>query len=943
MKWWRGGLLVVLGLAARAVPALAQYAILDDNKIEYRTFDWRVLRGPHVDLYFYPVEEKLATAALTWAEQNYDTLQLRFNHTPSSRIPLILYASHTHFEQTGILPFIPPEGLLGVTDFAKRRVTLPFRGNMADFRHTLRHEMVHAFQLSISEEQYQRIPRQLPAEFPLWWTEGLAEYWSAGEDARDEMILRDLILEGHLPHIQDLEYFGGGLVYPLGGRLHRWLGQTYGDWRIVRMYQDIWRYQTFEEAVLAVYGKTVRELDLEFQLAMRRAYLTVINNYGPVSVGGRQISRAAVNPAVAPAGPDGNDAFYFTGGDGYITVRRTSLEGGVHGEPELVTGRTADLETVHPFDSRIDASHPGLLLLSAKQGERDALLIWSLKDRKVVGRYTFAELVAVSSPAWSADGKSIVFSGLTEAGVSDLYRVRLPEGTLEKVTDDEYQDLDPSPSPDGRWIAFTSDRTAEGPAGAMNLFLRDEATGEIRQLTSGLWVDETPRWDQSGRLFFASDRDGVLNIFSIDTLGQGRRETSAWTGAFAPAPIPGRSALLVTAWESSELGVYAIPVDSLAQRDTFALPVQVAAAGQWQWHPESVTSEESRSGQPYHRRFQFDIAAGRAVFIPSVGGSQGVSVLFSDLFEEHTLFFNVSTFQEQGLGGVLDNLSATAIYLNQHRRLNWGAALFRFKGSSYTGGFDVAYDEDAIGGGAFLRYPLTRFTRLEGGMTLEHSRRLDFYVPVSEPLREGIIASHYVSFTFDNALWSISGPIDGGHFSLTGSVGTDFTNARFDNYTVIADGRHYFRFGRNSAYAVRAFAYLSGGDRPNFVNIGGTLGLRGYPLYGYIEGSRALMLNQEIRLPLLKYIGLGTAIGQVTLPPIQLAPFVDIGKAWYPTGVPRGWIGSWGASFRLSLGPFVTLRLDWGRRFSTSGLAGYGLSLEDRQPSFLKFFFGYNY
>ena len=71
----------------------------------------------------------------------------------------IVYASHTDFEQTNILPFTPPEGLLGVTDFLKRRVTLPFRGNFAEFRHTLRHEMVHVFQLELLSEGYLQAPR----------------------------------------------------------------------------------------------------------------------------------------------------------------------------------------------------------------------------------------------------------------------------------------------------------------------------------------------------------------------------------------------------------------------------------------------------------------------------------------------------------------------------------------------------------------------------------------------------------------------------------------------------------------------------------------------------------------------------------------------------------------------------------------------------------------
>jgi len=36
----------------------AQYGYFGQNKIQYRRFDWRVLRGEHVDLYYYPEEEE---------------------------------------------------------------------------------------------------------------------------------------------------------------------------------------------------------------------------------------------------------------------------------------------------------------------------------------------------------------------------------------------------------------------------------------------------------------------------------------------------------------------------------------------------------------------------------------------------------------------------------------------------------------------------------------------------------------------------------------------------------------------------------------------------------------------------------------------------------------------------------------------------------------------
>src|SRR2546422_5763017 len=102
----------------------AQYGYFGQNKIQYRRFDWRVLRGEHVDLYYYPEEEELGRVALAYAEESYDTLERRFNHAVTRRIPLIVYASHSDFEQTNILPFIPPEiAMRGIDDQRDRKST----------------------------------------------------------------------------------------------------------------------------------------------------------------------------------------------------------------------------------------------------------------------------------------------------------------------------------------------------------------------------------------------------------------------------------------------------------------------------------------------------------------------------------------------------------------------------------------------------------------------------------------------------------------------------------------------------------------------------------------------------------------------------------------------------------------------------------------------------
>jgi len=127
------------------------------------------------------------------------------------------------------------------------------------------------------------------------------------------------------------------------------------------------------------------------------------------------------------------------------------------------------------------------------------------------------------------------------------------------------------------------------------------------------------------------------------------------------------------------------------------------------------------------------------------------------------------------------------------------------------------------------------------------------------------------------------------------------------------------------------------------VNIGGTLGLRGYPQFGYIVGSKAFMFNQEVRFPLLTHLTFGTPVGDLDLPQIQGALFTDLGQARFSTTTDRGLLGSYGISFRMALGPLAVLRLDVGRRFSNNDFVGYSLSPTQRDGGFVSFFFGYNY
>jgi len=937
---------VAVGLAALA-PARAARAQFGfgQNKIQYRGFDWQVLRGEHVDLYHYPEADELARVTLAYAEESYRVLEQRLAHAVPRRIPFIVYASHADFEQTNILPFVPPEGLLGVTEFAKRRVALPFRGNYAEFRHTIRHELVHVFQLSLGEEMSLRYPKLRMWSLPLWWTEGLAEYLSAGEDTRDEMILRDLTLSGRLPTLSELTWWYGGVVYPMGGAIHRFLAETYGEWRILQMYRERWKYEDFERAFAAIYGRSLERVSEEWQHWMRQRYYPEVTAGRPLAITAVKVADLAIKPVAWRAPEDSaSEVFYFSPTRGYaeIHARRVSHNGAGRSRTVVKGERNEQFESFHFFSSRLDVSEDGVVAFSSRYFDRDALFLWSVEENAVKGRYQFEGIVSILSPAWAPDGHSVVFSGLSITGYSDLYRVWFPDGRLERLTRDRYEDLDPTFGPDGRTVVFSSDRTAFGPEGGRNLFRLDVATGAVAHLTYGPWSDETPRWShEDGRIYFTSDRDGTFQIYAVDSIGTGRQLTRTINGAFDPQWIPEERGVLFGGFADLSYGVYFARPDA----DTTLAPVQLAAERlppEWSW-AELDADPAKATADPYRKKFSLDFAAGDVAVAPGIGSAQGAVFLFSDMIGDHLLYFGLSSYQS-GSSSVLENINGTVFYLNQSRRMNWGVGAFRIKGTFYELDLSTPYQESSWGGFTQLRYPLSRYQRIEAEFRLERSRREDFFASESGNLqREAWLASNYLSYVKDNTLWLMTGPIDGVRYTITGGLTNDLSHGRFDSWSAWGDLRRYLRTSLRSALALRLIGYVAGGERPRQVNLGGTWFLRGYPRYYYIVGSRAWLANLEWRFPLTDFLMIGFPFGAARFPGVQGAMFVDLGRVWTPSTVNRGSLGATGFGFRFPLAAPLVLRLDMGWRFRTGDWSRYGLPQQSRTSRFVDFFFGFNY
>jgi len=922
------------------------------NKIQYNSFKWQILKTEHFDIYYYPEMESLAEIGAYFAEESYTYLQDKMNHTILRRIPLIFYSSHFHFEETNTVPNLIPEGVGGFFEFMKGRVVVPNNGSLSKFKNTIRHELIHVFQKSYTNQVLKTHKCSLDGGPPLWFIEGLAEYWSEKWSPEAEMVIRDCVLNNLMVPLDRMgAIWGTYLMYKEGQSVLSYISNKYGEEQILALMDNVWKYKDFSNVMKATIGKDYKALSEEWLYSLKKRFYPLIGTKDSPRMTATRITDKGYNSLPAFYRYRGEPKVVFVANrNGYSSIYQKNMNESEKNAPEiLVQGdKSADLESFHILSSKVDVNRDNKLAFIAKSGQRDRLYVMDLSTKQIVRKLDFKNLVSMFSPSWSPDGNAVVFSALNKAGMSDIYAVDLKTGLLKRLTSDFYADNDPDWSPDGKYIVFSSDRTDLGADGYTNIFIYEMKTGVIRYLTYGKFHDVSPAWSPDGDyIIFTSDRSGVSNIWVIEKAGsvgkfyndiyspftedgnactaKVKQITNFTAGCFYPCWTDSLDVIFTT-YERGSFQLRAMKFGSKKLKDIKAVKIEGPALMSKSWVIKRIAGEKRISRFSYRKKFNLDFAQSMIIQDPIFGTSGGAQLAISDMLGDEKYYFllyNNARTQSDLLKGF--NFAVTR--LDMSHRINYSLGFYRLAGYYYNT-YDDFYYENRYGVNGAVIYPLNKFERIELSMNVRHSDK-DWYT--GEGIRKAFLVSNFISYTKDNSLWGSTGPIDGARYKITlgNTVDVQYSNVNFT--TLIFDLRKYFRVGYRMCHAVRVLGEFNRGKEPLPFFLGGSWSLRGYKLWSLAAPNVAFISN-EFRFPFIDAFYLRFPFGGIGFSSIQGAVFIDAGNSW--EGKLEDIKGSFGAGIRLRLGGYIVLRYDIGRRTDFHTI---------EKETFTQFFFGWDF
>ncbi len=500
------------------------------NRVQYQKFKWKYYQTDNFNTYFSQDGLGLGKYVAQVAELELPSLEEFIEYGTQRRLNIVVYNNYDEMQQSNIGIGIDWQNTGGVTKLVNNKMIVYFDGNHDNLKRQIRQGIARVLveNLLFGDDLGEFATNQALLDLPKWLTDGYisfaGEYWNTRLD--DD--LRGIMLAGDYNNFYQFAFEKPLLA---GHAFWKYIADKYGKSKTTYFLYLARIYRNLNYASNKIAKKKFKKILQDFMTDVQQQYFKDIRGRRNTPRGQLSVSEETGKKDFIRfnASPQPRSFTYavteFKQGryqvvlmENFVT-RKVLLKLGVR-------TREKDLHPNYPLLAW-DGKGTRLAVLYHKEG-KNKFFVYDLVNRNKLWQHDIEQFDQVQDMKYMLDNNTLLFSAV-RSGQTDIYVYKIDKQTAEQITNDVYDDLDPSfvAFPNKTGILYSSNRpTAQAtsgddslPANHFNIYLVDNWNkSDFRQISKLTDLKRGnarfPSQYNQSHFTFVSDENGVNNRYA---------------------------------------------------------------------------------------------------------------------------------------------------------------------------------------------------------------------------------------------------------------------------------------------------------------------------------------------------------------------------------------------------------------------------------------------
>ena len=517
--------MMYLSLTVLSYCSWAQYKHVqfDQNRVQYKSFDWLYYGNETYDVHFYNGGELYAKMALAELESDFEDITDLIGYSPFAKAQIFVYNNYPDLLQSNVGVGQPTFTIAGETKFVKLMTEAYYPGSVVEFRRELKYKTTKMLleDMMFGGTLGEVFQNSYLLHLSNWFTEGATRYVAYGWDMEMDDYVRDYIQHNKIKHFKKLE---GEEAAIIGQSVWNYIAVRYGRSNLSNILNLTRIIRNEDLSVASSLGISFEKFIFEWAKYYGASQESINDSYIEPSKEERLVR--TFNPenklTRVRLSPDGTKLAYVQHSLGKYKIVIKDLEndreniahrGGYTIIDQEISYDLPLIAWANDYELGIveyDADESFLITFNLNKGS---------KTKKSLFRFN-----QVNDISYNDNGKLAVISADVE-GNTDLFLLSTRKNAIRRLTKDQWDDLHPTFIPGTNSIVFSSNRSTDSlsvrpestsdPQDHLNLFVYnlDTTRAVLHRLTKTYSNDLYPMAIDIDNVFYLSDLKGINNLY----------------------------------------------------------------------------------------------------------------------------------------------------------------------------------------------------------------------------------------------------------------------------------------------------------------------------------------------------------------------------------------------------------------------------------------------